>query len=116
MTILYPNHEEQTIDFQQIYTKIDDRPIRFSTFDLVNLENLTEVWSADFPCRSDFCSQLCRDESQHMFEGETRHDNGKGKFVCSCSRDYTQNTDYPELCVKSPQCHHSKIMCDLEVI
>ena len=121
MTILYPNHEEQTIDFEQIYNKVNNKPLQFSTFDLIDLENLTTDPTTVFhsyPCRADSCDQLCRDETQNIFDGEIiNHVNGrKLGYICSCSRDYTQRKDYQELCYKTPQCHHSKVMCDLEVI
>ena len=118
MTILYPNHEEQSIDFEQIYNKVNNKPLQFSTFDLIDLENLTTIQKTEFPCRSDGCDQLCRDETQNLFDGKIiNHKNGgKLGYICSCSRDYTQRKDFQERCYKTPQCHHSKVMCDLEVI
>ena len=119
MTILKPNHEDQKVAWTQTYTYSNSYNLTFTTFDVFRIKselNGTGIKSIEmsYPCRNDKCQQLCRDETQHIFAGETKLNNTDGKYVCSCTRDFYQDDKYPDQCHEMPKCHHQKLMCDYD--
>ena len=111
MTILRPNHADQEITWKQTYTYNNGNNLTFSTFDIFRIKDDSEM---TYPCRLDKCDQLCRDETQHIFQDEVRLETTDGNYVCSCTRDYFQDSKYPDQCHETPTCHHKTLMCDYD--
>ena len=112
LTMLKPNHDSQAIDWKQTYLSYRGTNLTFSTFDVFRIPGAND--NQTYPCRADKCDQVCRDETQHIFEADTKIKSDDGNYVCSCSRDFNQDTKYSEQCHQLATCHHKTLMCDYD--
>jgi hypothetical protein len=111
MTVLKPVHETQEISWSQTYTYDNGFNLTFLSFDVFEFDIKSNKES--YPCRADTCQQFCRDETQHIFDTEDKLSGINGKFVCSCSRDFTMDQTYGNVCNRIPMCFtHTSLLCD----